>query len=250
MTFESKPTENKFYTSEIRFETVINKAFANYKKIALYAGLALFVFFFMLIIVATALSTQLIGAENINEKSMMHFQKLLITPPFLWYYTGFSVLLGSFLSPFMAGFYKMADAAEKDISFGVRDLFSYYSSPLFFSLFGVTFLISFITNGLNIFFDQIGFPFVGLLLGLLINFTTLLTIPFIIFGNKNTFEAIQTSIQITLKQAWVIFLLVFVGFIGALLGLFAFCIGIIFTYPFLISIVYQIYIEITATPSE
>lgn len=247
MTFEKKPLETNNYTNTIHFETVINNAFANYKKIALYAGLALFVFFFMLVLVATAVSVNIIGEENINEKSMLQFQKLIMVKPYLWYYTGFSIVLGSLLSPFMAGFYKMAEAAAKDISFGVGDLFSFYSSNYFFPLFGATFLLGLATNGLSLISDELNLSFIGILLVLAINFVTLLTIPLIIFGNYGAIASIKTSTLLIMKQPMVIFMLVFVAFIGVLLGLFGFCIGIIFTYPFFISIIYTIYNQITSS---
>ena len=247
MNSETNPTKKNHYTTTIHFETAINKAFANYKKIALYAGLALFVFFFMLILLISAISANVIGTENINEKSMEQFSKLLMTKPYLWYYSGFSIVLGSILTPFMAGFYKMADAAAKDSSFGIADLFSFYRSKHFFPLFGATFIIGVVTNSLSLLSDELNISSLGLLLVLILNFITLLTVPLIIFENEGAFSSIKTSIIITLKQAWVIFLLVFIALIGVLLGLFVFCIGIIFTYPFFVSMIYTIYNQMASS---
>lgn len=245
MNFETRPKENKQYTTEIHFETVLNQAFANYKKIALYAGLALFVFFFILIIVVSGISANLIGQENINEKSMMQFQKLMTIEPYVWYYIGFSIVLGSLLSPFMASFYKMADAAEKDLPFGVSDLFSYYKPKYFFTIFTATTIIGLATNGASLIADELGLSFVGILVVLMINFITLFTIPLLIFEDATVFNAVKTSIAIVLKQPMVIFLLVFLSLIGVLLGFFAFCIGILFTYPFFISMVYAMFKQVT-----
>ncbi|WP_139363504.1 hypothetical protein [Flavobacterium sp. LM5] len=245
MNFETRPKENKQYTTEIHFETVLNQAFANYKKIALYAGLALFVFFFILVIVVSGISANLIGQENINEKSMMQLQKLMTIEPYVWYYIGFSIVLGSLLSPFMASFYKMADAAEKDLPFGVSDLFSYYKPKYFFTIFTTTIIIGLATNGATLIADELGLSFVGILIVLMINFITLFTIPLLIFEDATVFNAVKTSIAIVLKQPMVIFLLVFLSLIGVLLGFFAFCIGIIFTYPFFISMVYAIFKQVT-----
>ena len=44
-----KPTETNNYNNILDFETVLNHSFTNYKKIALYAGLALFVFTFFFV---------------------------------------------------------------------------------------------------------------------------------------------------------------------------------------------------------
>ncbi|MEM0575602.1 hypothetical protein [Flavobacterium polysaccharolyticum] len=241
-----KPTETNKYNNTLDFETVLNHSFANYKKIALYAGSALLVFLFFYAIFLSAVSISIVGAENISKKSIENFQKLLLTKPYVWYYTGFSILTSCLLSPFMASFYKMADAAEKDTSFGVSGLFSMYTSPLFVPIFSVTFLIGLATNGLSLVFDEIGLSFVGILLILIISFFTILTIPLIVLGNYSTIESIKTSIAIVTKQPIVILMLVIIAILGVCLGLFAFCIGAFFTYPFLISVVYTIYNQATS----
>nr|WP_315140884.1 hypothetical protein [uncultured Flavobacterium sp.] len=241
-----KPTETNNYNNTLDFETVLNHSFANYKKIALYAGLALFVFTFFFVIFLSALAISVVGAENINERAMQNFQKLLLTKPYIWYYTGFSILTTCLLSPFMAGFYKMADAAEKDTSFGVSGLFSIYTSPLIVPVVSTTFLIDLATKGLSLVFDEIGLSFVGIILTIIISFVTLLTVPLIVLGNCSTIESIKTSTAIVMKQPIVILMLIIVAILGALLGLFAFCIGIFFTYPFLISVVYTMYNQVTS----
>nr|WP_315146080.1 hypothetical protein [uncultured Flavobacterium sp.] len=241
-----KPTETNNYNNTLDFETVLNHSFANYKKIALYAGLALFVFTFFFVIFLSAVSISIVGAENINERSMQNFQKLLLTKPYVWYYAGFSILTTCLLSPFMAGFYKMADAAEKDTSFGVSGLFSIYTSPLIVPVVSTTFLIDLATKGLSLVFDEIGLSFVGIILTLIISFVTLLTVPLIVLGNCSTIESIKTSIAIVTKQPIVILMLIIIAILGTFLGLFAFCIGIFFTYPFLISVVYTMYNQVTS----
>lgn len=242
-----KPTETNKYNNTLEFETVLNHSFANYRKIALYAGLALFVFLFVFVIFLSAVSISFFGAENINERSIQNFQKLLLTKPYVWYYTGFSILTTCLLSPFMAGFYKMADAAEKDTSFGVSGLFSMYTSPLLVPIVSTTFLIDLITKGLSVVFDEIGLSFVGIILTIIISFVTLFTIPLIVLGNCATFESIKTSTKIVTKQPIVILMLIIIAIIGACLGVFAFCIGVFFTYPFLISVVYTMYNQATST---
>lgn len=242
-----KPTEINKYNNTLDFETVLNHSFSNYKKIVLYAGLALFVFLFFFVIILSAASISIIGAENINERSMQNFQKLLINKPYIYYYIGFSILTSCLLSPFMAGFYKMADAAEKDTPFGVSGLFSMYTSSLFFPIVSVTFLINIANNGLSLFFEEIGLSFVGIILTIIISFVTLLAIPLVVLGNCSALESIKTSTAIVTKQPIVILMLVIVAIVGAILGLFAFCIGVFFTYPFLISVVYTIYNQVHTT---
>ncbi|TAF69687.1 MAG: hypothetical protein EAZ58_06230 [Flavobacterium sp.] len=242
-----KPTETNNYNNILDFESVLNHSFANYKKIALYAGLALFVFLFFFVIFFSAIAISFFVAENINERSIENLQKLLLTKPYILYYTGFSILISSLLSPFMAGFYKMADAAEKNISFGVSGLLSVYTSSQFVPVFSATFLIGLATNGLSLIFDEIGLSVIGIVLTIIISFATILTVPLIVLGNCSTIESIKTSTAIVMKQPIVILMLLIVAILGALLGLFAFCIGMFFTYPFLISVVYTIYNHVTSS---
>ena len=88
---------------------------------------------------------------------------------------------------------------------------------------------------------------IGLILTIIISFATLLTIPLIVLGNCSTIESIKTSTAIVMKQPIVILMLIIVAILGALLGLFAFCIGMFFTYPFVISVVYTIYNQVTSS---
>ncbi|MGL2986783.1 hypothetical protein ACSVH5_04225 [Flavobacterium sp. RSSA_27] len=239
-----RPSATHKYNNSLDFETVVNHSFANYKKIALYAGLVLFVFFFFFVIFLSTAAISIIGEENINERAIKNFEKLLTTKPYIWYYTGFSILTSCLLSPFMAGFYKMADAAEKDTSFGVSALFSMYTSPLIVPIVATTFLIELTTKGLSLVFDEMGLSFVGLILTIIISFFTLLTTPLIVLGNCSTLESIRISTAIVAKQPIVILMLIIIGILGACLGLFAFCIGAFFTYPFVLSVIYTIYSQL------
>jgi hypothetical protein len=53
--------------------------------------------------------------------------------------------------------------------------------------------------------------------------------------------AIQTSISLCNSQFFTIFLLLLVAVFGSLVGLIGFCIGVLFTIPFSISMQYAIY---------
>ena len=55
-----KPTETNKYNNTLDFETVLNHSFANYKKIALYAGSALLVFLFFYAIFLSAVSISIV----------------------------------------------------------------------------------------------------------------------------------------------------------------------------------------------
>ena len=68
-----------------------------------------------------------------------------------------------------------------------------------------------------------------------------LTVPLIIFSKLDAVNAIVFSIKLVFKQPIILFLLLLVGYICAMLGFIALCIGIFFTLPFIYSLYYCIY---------
>jgi uncharacterized membrane protein len=73
---------------------------------------------------------------------------------------------------------------------------------------------------------------------------TFMVIPLIIFGNLKAMEAIEGSMIIVSKQFFILFALMIVSALFMMLGIFGFCIGIFFTFPFLHSMQFCIYNEI------
>jgi ABC-type microcin C transport system permease subunit YejE len=65
---EKRIEEIKNNGYQLEFENVFNHAFENYKKIALYAGLALFVFSVVIGIAAIAIISFYFGIAFLNEK--------------------------------------------------------------------------------------------------------------------------------------------------------------------------------------
>src|SRR6187431_2513760 len=112
------------------FGNVFNHAFENYKKIALYAGLVLVIFFILFIAFTTVSLVSILGVtemskdfspeklkiENLSESNLMIMGTI-------------SLFFSSLLSPFFAAFLKMADHGDRDEEFLVASLFNYYKSP-------------------------------------------------------------------------------------------------------------------------
>jgi uncharacterized membrane protein len=76
-----------------------------------------------------------------------------------------------------------------------------------------------------------------------------LTIPFIIFGKLSSIDAIKSSIIIVSKQPLILLGLIIVSLIAAIIGIFGFCIGMLFTMPFVYSMNYMIYKNIIGIDS-
>ena len=118
------------------FADVFNHAFENYKKIALYAGLVIFVFLVILVILITGIVVSVFGVAELSENlKPENLKSENFSEGFLFIYMVSVVLITSLISPFQAGFLKMADYAEKDKTFHVSTIFEYYKAPYFKELF-------------------------------------------------------------------------------------------------------------------
>ncbi|MFV8270078.1 hypothetical protein ACNQGP_09105 [Flavobacterium sp. GT2N3] len=227
------------------FENVFNQAFENYKKIALYGGLIIFVFFVLLSILAFGAVIAIFGGpavvdflkpENLNPQEFT-LNTLLI-------FSGISILISCLISPLTAALIKMAYCAERDEEFHISTMFEYYRTPYFKEIFIATFCVSIISSILSAVINYTQIPAIGFVVTIIIELFTVLMIPLIIFGKLKAIEALETSILIVSKQPLVLLGLIVVGTIGTLVGLIGCCIGIFFTLPFLNSLYYAIYSEI------
>lgn len=237
---------------ELDFGTVFEHAFENYKKIALYAGLMLLFFFIALAILFMIGMVSYIGVENMEEfgKKLTQFSELKEKPlDIVLQINAGMLLLSGLLNPFMAGFFKMADCAEKDEEFHVSTMFTYYKSPYFANIFIAIFIISLVNMGLSTLIELAGLNIMGTIISLTLSFFTFLVVPLIVFGKLNAIDAIKSSIIIVSKQPLVLLGLIIVAIIASVIGVFGFCIGILFTMPFIYSMNYIIYSTIIGIDS-
>ena len=233
------------------FSIVFEHAFENYKKIALYGGLIIFVFFFLLSIVVFGFLVAFLGGtallelfkpENLQVETF-GFTTLIVI-------SAITILLGSLLSPLTAGLIKMAYCAENDEEFHVATMFEYYKLPIFKELFIATFLLSLVSSVLSLLLNYIEIPAFNYLVNIVISLFTILTIPLIIFGKLNGVDALKASITIVSKQPLIILGLFVVSYLGTLVGFIGCCVGIFFTLPFMYSLYYALYNSIIGFPDK
>lgn len=226
----------------LKFETVFNLAFENYKKIALYAGLLLLVFAifsgiasFLIIAFTYGLDNfqELIKPENLKPENFSN--------RFLIIYTISATLLSCIISPFLAGFIKMAHCAQIDEEFHVSTVFEYYKFSYFKELFLCNLIITIINMGISSILNTTGIPMLGFLASIAISLLSILAVPLIIFSNYKAAEAINTSFNLVLKQPLIFLGLLVVAYLFCITGIFMFLVGFFFTFPFLFSIYYAMY---------
>ena len=233
------------------FGNVFNHAFENYKKIALYAGLIIFVFFVLLSLLAFGILIAIFGAPAVvNFLKPENLQPENISITTLLISTGTSALASCLLSPFPAGLIKMAYCAERDEEFHVSTMFEFYKAPYFKELFVATFLVSLTSSIISTIINYAEIPALGFVVTVTVSLFTIIMIPLIIFGKLKAVEAIQTSILIVSKQPLVLLGLIIIGSIATLVGFIGCCIGIFFTIPFIYSLYYAIYSEIIGFETE
>ncbi|MFV8392049.1 hypothetical protein [Flavobacterium sp. LB2P6] len=250
-TTQDRIEEIKKNSYTLDFGNVFNHAFENYKKIALYGGLMIFVIFVLLSILAFGVLIAIFGGaavvdflkpENLKPEEFS-LNTLLI-------FSGISVLISCLISPLTAALIKMAYCAERDEEFHISTMFEYYKAPYFKEIFIATFVISIISSIISTIINYTQIPVIGFVVTVIIELFTILMIPLIIFGKLKAIEALEASVLIVSKQPLILLGLIVVGSIGTLVGLIGCCIGIVFTLPFLNSLYYAIYSEIIGFETE
>ncbi|MCG9792674.1 hypothetical protein [Flavobacterium algicola] len=230
---------------ELNFENTFNQVLGNYKKIALYAGFMILVFGVLLISLIYGGLLSYFGAEKIIEIAKPeNLTPEKLTKEFFIIYNILAILLSCLISPFAAGFIKMAYCADHDEEFNVSTIFAYYKFPMFIKLFTATLLIAVFNWILASGFEAIGIASFGIVVSLLVSLFTALKTPMIIFSNLGVIESIMTSVSLISKQAFTIMGLILVCALFSLVGLLGLGIGIIFTLPIMYSLYYILYKEI------
>jgi hypothetical protein len=222
----------------------INDAFEIYKKVALTGGLAMLSLYFIISILFFVGMGFFFKPEefpiiikNFNPDKLSLNGQLI----YLAAITVFSALI----SPFTAGIIKMAYDADNDQEVQFSSIFTYVNNPQFIHILLSTIVLTVTSTGLNMvlkhfLIDSLA-AFLGILISLSIVIVTYLAIPLIIFRNLNFSDAIKTSTIQILNNFFPAILLMFIAFVLAIVGIFGFCIGILFTMPFIYVMHYCIY---------
>ncbi|WP_158981092.1 MULTISPECIES: hypothetical protein [unclassified Flavobacterium] len=235
----------------IDFGDVFNQTIENYKKIAMYGGLVLFMFFVVFVLGLSGIFSVIFGtdealtilkSEDFKPENLDLYGLLILSL--------ISIAIGTLVSPFIAGLFKMAHNADKDEEFHVSTMFHYYKSPYFQEIVIATFLLSVLDSLIRGALNYVEIPLLGAVISVIISLFTFLTIPLIIFGNLKAINAIESSVIVVAKQPLILFALLIVGIIAVILGIFGCCIGILFTIPFIYAMIFVIYKYIIGFPEN
>lgn len=234
---------------ELDFSSLLDKAFNNYKKIALTAGLLFILIIIITVIIGVSVGVMFLNLEDLEAMAAEMTPATFTLENMIIYVLGVSLISG-LASPLTAGFFKIAHLAEKNQPFSVSNVFDYYKTHHFLQLFIASFLIALIGISVNSILEYNSVMFYGIIFTYIVSFFTFLTIPLIIFADVKGTDAIHYSIQLVLKQPLILLGLLIVSIIAVFLGFFGFCIGIFFTLPFYYSMIYSIYDSILPESTE
>lgn len=235
----------------INFENIFEPALENYKKIAVYAGLMLIVFLSLFFGILFALVYTYYDFDTlIKNISLLSENPQALSSEFLLGYFATTILMSCLLSPFQAGFLKMADCGQKGEEFQVSTIFEYYKLPYFTSIVLTTLIVALSGTGISILLESNGIKLIGTLLSCIISFLTFLSIPLIVFGKMNAINSIKASALIMSKKPLVLLGLIIVSLLFSLVGFIGCIIGIFFTIPFMYSMNYTIYATIVGIESN
>ena len=217
---------------ELNFSDIFNKSFENFKKTALISGLIFILMSVVFAVIGIGVFSSFYALSSFTDL-LTNFNVLNFSIAGTIIYVLSAALVSGLIAPLYAGIIKIADLANKNQDFGIATSFEYYQSKYFVQLFLSTFLISIVTTTISTILQLLGYQIIGVLIVYIISFFTFLHIPLIIFGNLTAIESIQASILTVKHQILILLALLIVAFLFVCLGIFAFCIGIFFTFPFI-----------------
>lgn len=230
------------YGYQLDFGTVIEKSFDQFKKTWATGGVAILLIFIVLAVFTAGAMGMLIGFASFTNPVLLQeidyseysIVSLIIYAIILAFASGIS-------APVNAGLIQLIHEAKIGNPINLGIVFQHYKSPKFKDLFIAGFIIGSIGSFLTVLLQYYGADSFAGFISYIISYFTFLFTPIIIFSNRKGVDAISDSILLVLKQPWIILGLLIVSFIFVLLGIFAICIGIIFTAVFYYCVVYHIY---------
>lgn len=230
------------YGYQLDFGTVMEKSFDQFKKTWATGGVAILLIALVIGVFTIGAMGMLIGFSSLTNPALLaeiDFSEYEIVS--LLIYAIIIAIASGILAPMNAGLIQLIHEAKlgKPLSIGI--VFQHYKSPKFKDLFLAGFIIGSVSSFLTVLLQYYGAEIFANGFNYLINYFTFLVSPIIIFGNRNGIDSISDSILLVIKNIPITAALLVVSGIFVVLGLFAICIGIIFTSVFYYCVVYHIY---------
>jgi hypothetical protein len=220
--------------------SLIDESIATFKKTFLISGVAMILLIMVFAIIYGTLFAVIYGFSDLTS-TMTLLQTSQSSVIGLLSTVVITTLTSAFFAPVTAGFIHANHLAKNNQEIGINIFFEFYKSKFFKNIFISYLILGFTTAILSAGLTLINLDFLSYIVQTIIGLLSVFTLPLIIYGEQNFENAITKSIQLFFKQPLLIFVALLLAVIGMLLGLFALCIGIIFTFPYYYSMIYAIY---------
>ncbi|HLO73181.1 MAG TPA: hypothetical protein VK164_04530 [Flavobacterium sp.] len=222
--------------------SLIDESFATFKKTFLIAGLGMLIISIVMIIIYMGIFGVIYGFANISE-TMTSIEMKATEPAFIIGNAIVTMFFSALFAPITAGFIHLNHLANTNQEIQIGTIFDFYKAPFFKQIFMSYLIIGFTTAVVTSLLTFMEFELLNMLFQIVIALFSTFTIPLIIYGEQNYIEAITKSIQLFIKQPFIIIIALIIAGIGMLIGIFALCIGLIFTISYLYSMYYAIYAQ-------
>jgi hypothetical protein len=220
--------------------SLIDESIATFKKTFLISGVAMILLIMVFAIIYGTLFAVIYGFSDLTS-TMTLLQTSQSSVIGLLSTVVITTLTSAFFAPVTAGFIHANHLAKNNQEIGINIFFEFYKSKFFKNIFISYLILGFTTAILSAGLTLINLDFLSYIVQTIIGLLSVFTLPLIIYGEQNFENAITKSIQLFFKQPLLIFVALLLAVIGMLLGLFALCIGMIFTFPYYYSMIYAIY---------
>lgn len=239
-TTKQKLEEIKKNGYNLRIGEVLSETLKNYQKTVWVNGAAFLLFAFVLVAITLGLSAIVFGADTFSSAfGDFHIANFSLVEVFFTLLI--AVVLAAIICPFYAGLLKVSHHATTHKTYSFSTVFDYYKSDLLRQLIISGVLISSASSLIVTLIKFSGYIYLVEFITYFIQFLTVFTIPFIIFGKLKAVEAIEASMLIVFKNFFTILLLMLISILLTCFGLIALLIGIFFTLPIIFSMQYVIY---------
>lgn len=237
---QEKLEEIKRKGYNLEFGDVFNDSLEIYKKVIWITGFAFFILTAFIVVLYFAIITLFFSTENFVN-TMTEISLMEGTPAYMIVSLFIGIAIAVAISPLYAGILEICNNAQTNREFDLSTIFIHYKSSYFKDIIISSLLIAITASLIVDSLTLLGLPLIGTMIVYIIQFFTLFTIPFVIFGNLKAFPAIQASFLIISKNFLIIFFLMLISIILAFLGIIGLCIGILFTLPIIYTTQYAIY---------
>lgn len=237
---QEKLEEIKRKGYNLEFGDVFNDSIEIYKKVIWITGFAFFILTAAFLVLYFAIIALFFSTGDfINTMTEISLMENSVT--FMVYTMLIAIVVSVGVSPMYAGVLEVCHNAKNNKEFDISTIFKHYKSSYLKEILISSLLIVITTSLIADALTLLGLAFLGTIITYTLQFITLFTIPFIIFGNLKAIPAIQASLTLLSKNFIVIFGLMLVAVIIAFIGIIALCIGILFTLPIIYTTQYAIY---------